>query len=192
MNNLTLRCHLGKRWLWLWAGHDMKEPANGNEKQGCTRARWQRETIKRDVESKSWPWQVKTILKDKGSKDIPLFCVAKGVKSTPKLKLWAIQSKKWMAIMTKSRVHASKFYSLFWNFLKKYTRPWGAISASQWFCAQKFVQISTSQQFCGWKILQLLSMKNPTKILYLMISPPENINNGKLISTTYTDLKLRQ
>jgi hypothetical protein len=51
MNNLTLRCHLGKRWLWLWAGHDMKEPANGNEKQGCARARWQRGTMKRDVES---------------------------------------------------------------------------------------------------------------------------------------------
>jgi hypothetical protein len=29
----------------------MKEPANGNEKQGHTRARRQREMIKRDVES---------------------------------------------------------------------------------------------------------------------------------------------
>jgi hypothetical protein len=29
----------------------MKEAANGNEKQGHTRVRWQRETIKRDVES---------------------------------------------------------------------------------------------------------------------------------------------
>jgi hypothetical protein len=35
----------------------------------------------------SRPWQVKTIVKEKGSKDVPLFCVAKGVKSTPKLKL---------------------------------------------------------------------------------------------------------
>jgi hypothetical protein len=65
----------------------MKEPANGNEKQGRARARWQREMIKRDVESKSQPWQVKIIVKEKGSKDVPLFCVAKGVKSTPKLKL---------------------------------------------------------------------------------------------------------
>jgi hypothetical protein len=31
----------------------MEEPANGNEKQGCARARWQRETIKRDVELES-------------------------------------------------------------------------------------------------------------------------------------------
>jgi hypothetical protein len=29
----------------------MKEPVNGNEKQGHARARWQRETIKREVES---------------------------------------------------------------------------------------------------------------------------------------------
>jgi hypothetical protein len=29
----------------------------------------------------------KTIVKEKGSKDLPLFCVAKGMKSTPKLKL---------------------------------------------------------------------------------------------------------
>jgi hypothetical protein len=29
----------------------MKEPANGNEKRGRARARWQRETIKRDMES---------------------------------------------------------------------------------------------------------------------------------------------
>jgi hypothetical protein len=84
-----------------------------------------------------------------------------------------------------------------WIFLKKYTKPWGAISTSQWFCAQKFVQISTSQQFCGQKILQrcsctILSMKNPTKILYLTICPPENIKNGKLVSTTYTWHILRQ
>jgi hypothetical protein len=50
-NNLTSRCHLGKRGLWLWAGHDMKGAANGNEKRGRARARWQRETIKRDAES---------------------------------------------------------------------------------------------------------------------------------------------
>jgi hypothetical protein len=35
-----------------------------------------------------------------------------------------------------------------------------------------------------------LSMKNPTKILYLMICPPENIKNGKLVSATYTWHKL--
>jgi hypothetical protein len=29
----------------------MKEPANGNEKQGHARVRWQREVMKRDVES---------------------------------------------------------------------------------------------------------------------------------------------
>jgi hypothetical protein len=29
----------------------MKEPANGNEKQGHARARWQRKTFKREVES---------------------------------------------------------------------------------------------------------------------------------------------
>jgi hypothetical protein len=29
----------------------MKEPANGNEKQGHVRARWQKVMIKRDVES---------------------------------------------------------------------------------------------------------------------------------------------
>jgi hypothetical protein len=29
----------------------------------------------------------KTIVKEKGSKDVPLFCVAKDMKSTPKLKL---------------------------------------------------------------------------------------------------------
>jgi hypothetical protein len=65
----------------------MKEPANGNEKQGHTRARWQTETIKRDLESQSRPWQVKTIVKEKGSKDVPIFCVAKDMKSTPKVKL---------------------------------------------------------------------------------------------------------
>jgi hypothetical protein len=61
-----------------------------------------------------------------------------------------------------------------WNFLKKYTRPPGAISTSQWFCAWKVVQISTSQQFyfvdeksykvlcaqfCPWKILQKVFIK---------------------------------
>jgi hypothetical protein len=35
-------------------------------------------------------------------------------------------------------------------------------------------------------------MKNPTKILYLTIGPPENIKNGKFVSTTYTWHKLRE
>jgi hypothetical protein len=107
-NNLTSRCNLGKRQLWLWAGHDMKEPANGNEKQGCERdgkGKRSRETWRVRV----WLWQVKTIVKEKGSKRLPLFCVAKGMKSTPKLKLWANRSKKCMAIMTKSRARASNF-----------------------------------------------------------------------------------
>jgi hypothetical protein len=83
------------------------------------------------------------------------------------------------------------------KFLEEVHKAMKAISTSQWFCAQKFVQISTSQQFCGRKILQrascaILSMKNPTNFFYLTICPPENINNGKLVSTTYTDLKLRQ
>jgi hypothetical protein len=35
-------------------------------------------------------------------------------------------------------------------------------------------------------------MKNPTKFLYLTICPPDNIKNGKLVSTTYTWHKLRE
>ena len=50
------------------------------------------------TKGKRQPWQVKEIVREKGSQDVPLFCVARWVRLTPKQKLWANWSKKWMAI----------------------------------------------------------------------------------------------
>jgi hypothetical protein len=109
------------------------------------------------------------------------------VKSTPKLKLWANRSNKWMAIMNKGWQAQCQFLVNFWNFWKKYTRNWHAISTSQRFCARKIIQelgldyfvhkksyknwdwtiLCTKNhtrigigQFCAWKVIQKLVFNN--------------------------------
>jgi hypothetical protein len=96
-----------------------------------------------------------------------VFC-CKRSKSTPKLKLWANQSKISMAITNKGGRACCWFLVNFWNFWEKYTRNWCAISTSQRFCAQKIIQELGLDNFVHKKsyknwYLTILSRKNHTK-----------------------------